>query len=791
MQNSTPTVPTQLNYRPENISDVKTCLKCSQTETVGVLMERNFNSHTSRKEECVNSLIPQQEKEIQRTEEVVPVMDIKSTIKKDKISLRRTFSASEPKIERKPSKTFGSHEGIAAAPTKNDKIRRSLPLSRRTSIEKPTKDFTLLRKSVNTAKKIEKGVVTEVKSSKTEIPKRPMKQRSEIVAAVTQRLYNKVKKKEVATETEEIKAETEVPKELAICSNARLRLQEITRRALRAHRRRDCETQTDLFPVLRVKEASTDANDLRTVLKEVKDAQTESSTETKDAETSCSLPHSTQGKALLLTRSCATQVTDDNKEFSKSTSLFSSPISFTKYLHPPFGEAKYQMLTPCTGSPIYTSSVNINVSHNSAESNKSVMNCCNDSLEDENQQNVYFPTPDLISNHSSLDTHINTGEAKTTDSNRTAEISYAETNVLVDQSTTHENVEPVLFSNVCVANCTLIPQCNESLRSINIPSACAPEICIVENFAGDRCVPLRNSYPKLEKPNIIETTVEKHIEPIHLQNTTVIKSIMKDNNGHSDAATSLESENELSDSLNYHINNNNNKKVRFSKRNSETCRMFKAMSNFLEEATSLITNLSTIASRMDSKRDHSHNYDIEITVNDVSPELVKTEEETYSTVKDLGTQTDRKYQRNSSTQTSPKRTLNASCYTDDTEIPVNKYEALVEDSCNRLERCINKAMHVEEPMPSYDQEFLHRFPQPFYATNAWTSRVSAYRTEDSSIESTPTFSDYGSLPRSNKRRYIKPINYSPSALLRHLTSMRQDIIRNSREELYSPSDEAL
>lgn len=687
----------------------------------------------SGEDECVATK-SEQETEIQNrcstTEKILPVMEVNSAIKEDKSSLRRTFSASEPKIERKPSKTFGSHEAIAVASNKTDRIRRSLPLSRRTSVDKPS----LLKKPAVT-KKIEKGVVTE---AKIEIPKRPVKQRSEIVAAVTKRLYNKVKKKEAATETEDIKAEDEVPKELTICSNARLRLQEITRRALRAHRRRDCETQTDLFPVLRVKEVSTDADDLRAVLMEVKDAQTEPPIEKKDVEVSCSLP---LGKALVMTRSCATQSQDN----SKSNALFTSPISFTKYLHQAQSEPKYQILTPCTGSPIYTSSVNINVSHNYADATKPQVNCCNDSLEDENQQNVCFPTPDLISNHNSLDTQ----DLKTTDTDVTDRVSYAQTNVLLDQSITHENIEP---ANICVANCTFIPKCSESLHSIAIPSVCAPEVCITEPFSEDRCAPFRNTYPKLETPNVIESTVGKTFEPIKLQEATILKSIMKQ-----------DSENEMPD-----------KKVRFSKRASETCRMFKAMSNFLEEATSLIANLSSVASRMES--DNPQGYDIEVTVNESALPFVESE----NSVRHLGIQTERKNQRNSSTQTSPKRTHNASSYTDDFVIPVNRFEALVEDSCKRLERCIE-----EQPTSSYEQEFLHRFPQPF-----WAPRISPYRTEDSSIESTPTFSDYGSLPRNNRHSHVKASSYSPSALLRHLTSMRQDIIRTSREELRSPSDEA-
>lgn len=730
-----------------------------------------------QKIECVNDVKGNSVKPLEtlytRTEEIVPVMEVNGAVKEDKTSLRRTFSATEPKIERKSSRTFGSHELIATASNKTDKMRRSIAVSRRASLEKAASTASKRLLSSTAIKKVETGVVTEAKNPKVETPKRQIKQRSDIVAAVTQRLYNKVKRKEAATETDAINIE-EVPKELTICSNARLRLQEITRRALKAHKFKDDETQTDLFPVLRVKEVSTDADDLKTVLMEVKDAQTEPKAEMKDVGISCSLALM-QGKAFVLTRTCATQATGDDRDYSKPNAVFSNPISFTRYLHQQHIEPKCQMLTSCTGNPIYTSSVNINVSHNYTDSTKSLIKPCDDSLENDNYQNVCLPTPDLISNHNSLDAHINTEEPKISDSSRVnteEHINYAQSCVMDNLYLTHQNIEPSSFPNVCIANCKLIPKCNENVKSINIPSVRAPEVCVVKNFSEDRCAPLPHSYPKLETPNVIESKIVQKFEPIKLQETTVFKSTIKHDVHQSDSAQDSESE----------PSNVYNKKVRFSKKAVDTNRMFKAMSSFLEEATSLITNLSAIATKIDTKQETPQNYDIEVTVNDVSPTF-----DTSTTFKHQTVQTDRKNQRSTLTQTSPIRTINTATYTDDFEFPVNKYELLVQDSCNRLERCINAAMRNEEqPSCTDDQDFLHRFPQPFYVTNPWVP----YRAEDSSIESTPTFSDYGSLPRTT-RRSRTVAGCSPSALLRHLTSMRQDIVRTSREELFSPSGETL
>lgn len=791
----------------QKTESVQVCTKCSKEndEPISSVDNGNKNGHSILEEEqnicdakdvqgvkCATTIENcskrESEKVCNMTEKIVPLMEANSSVKEDKTSLRRTFSAGEPKIERKPSKTFGSHEGIATASNKTDKMRRSIGMSRRASLEKTTKDAAPSKRLLSGAaiKKVEAGVVTEGKTSKVEIPKRPVKQRSEIVAAVTKRLYNKVKRKEVATETDEIKPENEVPKELTICSNARLRLQEITRRALKAHRNKDGETQTDLFPVLRVKEVSTDSDDLRAVLMEVKDAQTEPKAEMKDVGTTCSLSL-IQGKAFVMTRSCATQAADEDRDCAKSNLLFSTPMSFTRYLQHP--ESKCQMLTSCAGSPIYTSSVNINVSQNYTDPSQLQTKLCDDSLEDENQQNVCFPTPDLISNHNSLDAHVNTDDLKTSDTNRVGVeecVNFAQTNVLENhQYLTHQNMDGSSLPNICVANCKIIPKCNENVKSVDIPAVRAPEVCVVKSFPEDRCLPLCNTYhPKFERPNVIESTVERNFEPVRLQEATVLKSTTKQDELFSDSTTSQELENEA-----YH------KKVRFSKKSSETRRMFKAMSSFLEEATTLITNLSTIATKFDSKPDTPQSYDIEVTVNDITQSMDEIKHQAIQTE-------DSRKQRSTFTQTSPKHKANVASHTDDDdnlEIPINKYELLVQDSCNRLERCINAAMSnrsEEQHVPTCldDQDFLHRFPQPFYVTttNSWVPPYVNNRAEDSSMESTPTFSDYGSLPRSSRRsRVTAAAGCSPSALLRHLTSMRQDIVRTSREELFSPSGDTL
>lgn len=139
---------------------------------------------------------------------------------------------------------------------------------------------------------------------------------------------------------------------------------------------------------------------------------------------------------------------------------------------------------------------------------------------------------------------------------------------------------------------------------------------------------------------------------------------------------------------------------------------------------------------------------------------------------------DSTYYENTSCQTTPKKTINK--YTE-TEIPINKFEASVREACERLEQCTNKVTRRAERTPS-EESTLHRFPQPFSVTD-WNDFASL-QPEDSSLESNPTYSDYGSLPR----RKVKHKSFlSPSAYLKQLTNMRRHIIDTAREELINES----
>lgn len=574
------------------------------------------------------------------TEKLIPVMNFTDSNKPESARLRRLSSIDQPlKRPTLPTRKFGSEEALR-------------------KLKKPEK--TLLTEP---KPKIEAKVDS--------IRRTPVKPRSQIVAAVTHRLYAKTKKKEVATDTSDLP--TGPPKELSICSNARLQLKELTRRALKAHKFRNEETQTELFPVLRVKETSTDVDDLKSTLYEVRDVET--STESlpmEDKEVSCMFLDSLQN-AFVVTRSCGTQ------------SQPQSSVSFTKYLQEP---PKVEIFNPHTANPIYTSSVNINISHNYINGHKIAESVSDDSLDDQN--NVCFPTPDLISNHNSLEPPKETLESK---------LRYAVCGTLDQEEQVSDLVQdnPQSF----VANISTTPKCQERVTSVNIPNIYAPETYHQEEI--HKCEVFTPEVPEMAKSKIVDCKGYND-DCITLIEPLVLKSIMK----HIPEGC-IESETDLPDSLEYHIANC--KKVHFNKTGfCHNDRMMKAMSSFLEEATILMTNLSKAATHIDQERE----YDVQVSINGLLEERRRRK---------------RRVLKNVKCQTEEAPTKSDYIQTENDLDLTNKYELLLEDSCRRLEEKIAVA----------SEDSLY---------NPWDLHLH----EDTSLESNPvTFSDYGSLPRRKKR----------------------------------------
>jgi hypothetical protein len=159
-----------------------------------------------------------------------------------------------------------------------DQLNKHIPNNSMT----PNQHSSLERKSnVNSSTSIastERESSIGVISSLSELLKKKKKdaRRAEIVAAVTKRLYSAKKMETKSEPTEAVQKEEDnqdddddgEPDELKLCQRARARLQELSRKALHAHRSRmrrfsDNEAQTDFDNhVLRVKEAAVSTEDL-------------------------------------------------------------------------------------------------------------------------------------------------------------------------------------------------------------------------------------------------------------------------------------------------------------------------------------------------------------------------------------------------------------------------------------------------------------------------------------------------------------------------------------------------
>lgn len=438
----------------------------------------------------------------QKTEKLIPVMDVttNSNIEKPIVKLRRTYSVCSDMDGRK-QKIYGSHETLTStAAGKGEKMRKSQSTTlRKTSFDKSTQSL----KNLLLRKEDDKKGQLKVEAKVDSIRKIPGKPRSEIVAAVTQRLYTKAKKKEIATETDEIPKENKA-------TMARPRLQDITQRAIRYYKRRHMETQTEADPVMRVKDISTDVEDLKLDLLVVKHANIATDiTRNRDTGTTCNLLGGFDNhdlSSLKLTSSCGVQV-DDSTEGKKSKAEDKTPnlgsnnlISFTKYLRG--NEAK--SAKPNSTSPIYTSSVNINVSHNYINGNSSEStihkagSISGDSLDDQNLQNLCFPTPDLLSNHNSLEQPQSVQEVSAIKDKD--ELNYALSDDIPVEYNVNEEFESN-FGESCNARYSLVPQLIEQV-DVGIPPVYAPEIHLIKK--SERCNFLNNAHPKLYKPNIIQ-----------------------------------------------------------------------------------------------------------------------------------------------------------------------------------------------------------------------------------------------------------------------------------------------
>lgn len=696
------------------------------------------------------------------TEQLVPVIEVSNTVKKNKVTkLRRTFSVDHNVLKSETSKMYGSNDSISAksppsedsvtsSPKSRGSITSSQTLLRRRSLTKNTPPLpkAVTKRNLESSKNVEKAVSTEnlhLKTTAGTSKKLPARPRSQIVAAVTSRLYSKLRKHEVATDTHDISLQQEPgPKELAICSNARFQLRELSRRALRAHRSKTEETQTEGLPIAIVKEKATDVGDLQLSLEEVKEASTMSETvSTKDVGIDCCFKESESTSMI----SCGTQCEVEEVKFPH-------PISFTKYLRD-FHEL--------SNTPIYANSLNINISNNYMEGKKVNISSSEDSFEDPNPSNDGLPTPDLISNHNSLEQHhLVSGESSTKLARNLLKVLYETVVEVEDQFRSAEIVSGDVqrFQN---ARAGFVPKdCSRQEAIVNFSSTFATEIQTQYSSEDEHCSPLPRFQPNTARCDSIGYEDKKFEDCAIEKEPLVLKSIVKDNLSRPQFSSSeedLKFKTDVMDSLEYHMVN---KKVKFSEKAGQEKRMIKAMSEFLEEATQLMSKIDRC-----NNDSHDSNYEIEVTMNNVLDQKRGTRKSKKKKVSRSSVE-----KRDSSIQTfSPFRSESSTQCETEYVIPINKYESLLEDTCRRLEEKIQR-------IPASPPRDHHSLNEYMLEQDENPSDL-----DDSSLESNAiAFSDYGSLPRRRHKRYRRPA-CSPSAFLKQLTNMRRQVIRTSREDL--------
>lgn len=680
------------------------------------------------------------------TEKLFRVMDVTSTVKDEKANLRRTFSASDTAAAPKTQRTFGSQGSLLSKVTRETQTRLS-----NEKLLKNESARKLWGRASHGTTEIAKRKLLPVKTFGHDPPKRSsIKPRSAIVAAVTERLYSTAKKKEEATENKTGNQENQGN------PRAQIKLRELTERLLKAHRRRNQEVQTEPERFIRFKEKSTDIIGLREFNNEVQHVGVNATPAISDAGVNCCFIDDASKRAFITTRTCGTQscdYTSKNESPSKASLIQNRPLSFTKYLH------SRPTTNLCQANPIFTTSLNINVTHDRVRAQVIEDSSSDDSLEN-NQSNMYFTTPDLISNHNSLD--ANCHQPATSDQcvvSLDNIVKYAETVFSAFVVDVADDLLCDFPCSYCFARCSVYPPSKLSVPSIVITTVHAPELFILTEL--DRCTPLNNTQITPQKAQLINEAstdlnyLTTSVEPV------ILKSIMKHNlpiEKEDQGNKRIFEASNIPDSLNYH-HLSNSKKVHFDNKELFPNRMFMAMSNFLEEAADLMSNLTLITKKLENDTNFVKDYSVEVTVDNISSlEDAITIKENQTNKNETGTQT--------STAETVKNF----------EIPVNRFETLVEDACNRLEKCITKAECSGYNTSRNDYKFMHPFGISQDVRNA---------TDDSSQESYPTYSDYGSLPRKPKPKYL---NTAPSAFLRHLTHMRENIIKNSREELQNQAD---
>ncbi|XP_045776850.1 kinesin heavy chain-like isoform X2 [Maniola jurtina] len=248
-------------------------------------------------------------------------------------------------------------------------------------------------------------------------------QRAEIIASVTERLYSKLKKNEFPPSNAESKA---VPlNELKICSNARQRLMEISKKALKNKRRIGipAHTQTRRF-VVRVKDQGID---IQTDLQSYARYQTQTGVLRQDASTA-TIPMTPRSKEIAVGPKYSNLSFDDrgttteNKQVAcRSSSVMTDILTtsdrctqtqfkpspprqkkrrsiYSKYLR------KIDNMKSSTDENNASPIININISpmYQSDTESQSSVEVTENTTEAETEKRSVTTTPDLLTNHNNI-----------------------------------------------------------------------------------------------------------------------------------------------------------------------------------------------------------------------------------------------------------------------------------------------------------------------------------------------------------------------------------------------------
>ncbi|XP_044744566.1 kinesin heavy chain-like isoform X2 [Coccinella septempunctata] len=710
------------------------------------------------------------------TDKLMSVMNVETGISSEKRQipkLRRTSSVNSVAImNRSRTPSFGSRESLPTVESPTSSIKSNLsttsklsssnPLIRRRSVDKsnvltkrttPEKQKKYLEKSVETEstkipvrlKAVPQGKVTPIN-------------KSNIIANVTKRLYAKTKNSETDMEGFD-EPKNDVPKELTICSNARIRLKEITQKAMRAHRFKQVETQTDTI-VLRVKEVSTDVQDLRLHIPEVRNVETMTKADTRSVSTGC--PSIDNFKAtdtndlLKITKTVGVQYSSDSSAPKQTTPRepHSPPlISFTKFL--------INQQFPSRTSTINPNPTNQENFDDMSSSKKRLVNTerheslSDDSLDDQNGCSLTFPTPDLISNHNSLDLNVfamQKEEPITLDRLRLryaqGSIEHVQFDTLGDKLNSSNLItSPVGHEKrtVDVSQHILQPKDNDCEKFITCEFLSSPEL----RFSKAVISNIRDSF-QFDSVAVYEPTV---IEPSAVFSSE--ESCTLSDNGSVRETPKLQEYSIPTDVEHLPTPDTKNQQ------------MVVAMSVFLEEATKLMTNLTKASENLATFHNSSmkKEFDLHITSDNVNDLRSLFRSENNLSVSRME-QTEYVPSYESSSQTPVIGFSTHSTQYETFDIPVNELDPILDDACVKLENTVKNSK-------------LRLLNSVKDSTLSFSSGVSeVYR--DLSLESNNSSpSDYGSLCQSSHKKYIP--RCSPSALLKQLSHMRRHVMKASKE----------